>query len=82
MGAGLQRAKAAAKATQEVLKPEPRGHLRDWNFKLETMPARGTFEVLRIYQEVARFDPEGAMVVDPVTGRMFRPIAWRTKTRR
>jgi predicted HAD superfamily Cof-like phosphohydrolase len=69
------------KSKQELLAPVPRGYLRDWNFKLETMPARGSFEVLRIHSEVNRFDPDGQMVVEPRTGKMFRPVAWRRHKR-
>lgn len=63
---------------QEVLKPVPRGYLRDWNHKIEAMPTKGAFEVLRI-QEVHRLDDESLMVVEPITGRVFRPFAWRRK---
>lgn len=65
--------------TSEVLNPVPRGYLRDWNFKLGEMPADGRFEVLRIYPEVYRNDPESLMVIEPRSGRMFRPIAWRRR---
>lgn len=65
----------------ELLAPEPRGHMRDWNFKLEQMPPRGSFEVMRIYGDVYRYDNESLMVIEPTHGRMFRPVAWR-KSRR
>lgn len=75
----MKRTKRAA--SQEVLKPVPRGHLRDWNFKMNAMPDKGRFEVMRIYPEVYRSDPESLIVIEPTTGRMFRPIAWRKKGR-
>ncbi len=66
------------RSNQEVLPAAPRGYLCDWNHKLETMPASGTFEVLHI-ETVARFDNDGVMVVHPKTSRLFRPVAWRPR---
>lgn len=68
-----------AKKDADVLDPAPRGYLRDWNFKLEQMPETGDFEVMRIHREVYRFEADSLMVVDPITGKMFRPVAWRRK---
>lgn len=77
MGEGLKRARRAARATQEVLAPVPRGYLRDWNFKLGTMPTEGRFEVLRIYSKVFRHVRDEAWVIEPTHGQMFVPVAWR-----
>ena len=68
---------AASKAKQEVLGAQPRGYLRDWNFKLEQMPTEGEFEVMKIHKACERSDEESLLVVDTMTGRMFRPVAWR-----
>ena len=51
--------------------------LTGWITNLSKMPTRGRFEVLRAYPEVFRHEPGKLLVVEPVTGRMFRPTAWR-----
>lgn len=66
-----------ANAKNEVLQPEPRGYLRDWNHHLDQMPEGELIEVLRIHRGVERVDADSLMVVEPQSGRAFRPVAWR-----
>lgn len=51
--------------------PQPK-----WRTNLTTMPKEGPFEVMQI-KEVFRHDPDKLLVIDPVQGRMFKPVAWR-----
>jgi hypothetical protein len=66
-----------ANPKDEVLQPEPRGYLRDWNHNLDQMPEGEMIEVLRIHRGVERHDADSLMVVEPYSGRAFRPVAWR-----
>lgn len=54
-----------------------------WRRNLTTMPKNGHFEVMRV-REVFRHVPEKLFVIEPDTGRMYVPTAWRpiAKTKR
>lgn len=45
--------------------------------KQEVLGAEGEFEVMKIHKACERSDEESLLVVDTMTGRMFRPVAWR-----
>lgn len=47
-----------------------------WRKDLTTMPKKGHFEVMQI-KEVFRDQPDKLLVIDPVAGRVFVPVAWR-----
>jgi hypothetical protein len=70
--------RARGLAEPEVLAPEQRGIIRDWNHNMDEMPKAGSFEVMRIYPAVYRH-MESFDVIEPGTGRMFRPVAWRKR---
>jgi hypothetical protein len=65
------------KSSADKAKHRHRGALVGWNFKLATMPTEGSFEVLRVYDEVFRHMPGDTTVIEPYHGRMFTPVAWR-----
>ena len=54
-----------------------RGTLTGWNANIEAMPDEGHFEVLRVYPEVFRHMKNERYVIEPMSGRMFVPMAWR-----
>lgn len=51
--------------------------LRPWNTDITSMPTEGRFEVLRVYEEAYRHQPDKTVVIEPRHGRMFTPFAWR-----
>lgn len=64
--------------TDHPFKPGVRvATLRPWNTDISAMPAEGHFEVLREYREVYRCMPDEKYVIEPSSGRMFVPFAWR-----
>jgi hypothetical protein len=52
-----------------------------WRTNLKKMPTRGLFEVLCI-REVFRDTPTSEEVIEPKTGRMYVPRAWRPITKK
>ena len=49
---------------------------QDWNDDIDQMPTEGEFQVLQV-KRVFRHEPNGLRVIDPITGRVFIPHAWR-----
>ena len=49
---------------------------KQWNYDLSKMPTEGQFEVMRI-RKVFRHLPTSQDVIEPSTGRMYVPLAWR-----
>jgi hypothetical protein len=59
-------------------KPSDEGLARDgWRTDLEDMPVNGRFEALQYRTEVFRHLHDSQWVIEPTTGRMFVPKAWR-----
>lgn len=52
-----------------------------WNRDIKTMPTKGRFEVLRVYPDVFLHLPGESYVIEPQSGRMFVPAAWRPARR-
>jgi hypothetical protein len=72
-GQAKKDAELIARTLNAACSPAPAGD--GWNTDLSQMPTAGAFDVLRINRDVHRWSLDE--VVDPTTGRIFGPTAWR-----